>query len=523
MDKNPQTVLEAKGVVKRYPGTIALKGVDFELKRGEVRGLLGKNGAGKSTLIKILAGLTKKTEGEIAYFGLKADVHNVQDSETLGFRFISQEPSLMEDLSIAENIALREKELHKGLRRVDWKSIYEEAEKKLGIIGLDIDPKIEVRYLKVAEKQMLLVIREIFSEGAKIIALDEVTTALSLEETDKVYDILRKNKKGGQSFIYVSHEIDEIFQICDCATVFRDGEVVLNEKIENLTPDDLKKAIVGREMQVIHRDVSKEEPSGKKEKQVVLALDDVCNAKLKDIRFDLYRGEILGVYGLRGSGRTELLKTIYGLLPVEKGTVVFEGEDISHHSPSQLIQKGIGFVPEDRVEGLFFGRPTAENLLMTTSTSTKKVHGNAGLFLNAHSERKLFVEVSKKFEIKAHSPGAEIDYLSGGNKQKVMFGRSLASESRVYLIDEGTKGIDIGTKQEIYRIMGELSTQGCSMIFTSSDLEEIITVSDRIMVMYEGNIVCILERKDFSKERLLHYADSCSKTSGNTSKRGSDL
>jgi len=517
---NGTTVLEARGVVKRYPGTVALKGVDFELKRGEVRGLLGKNGAGKSTLIKILAGLTRKTEGEIAYFGRTEDVHNVQDSETLGFRFISQEPSLMEDLSIAENIALREKELHMGLRLVDWKSIYEDAEKKIGIIGLDIDPKIEVRYLKVAEKQMLLVIREIFSEGARIIALDEVTTALSLEETEKVYGILRKKKEEGQSFIYVSHEIDEIFQICDYATVFRDGEVVLNERIGNLSPDDLKKAIVGREIRVIRRKASGE--GSEKKDRVVLEVENVCNMKLKNLRFDLYRGEILGVYGLRGSGRTELLKTIYGLLPVEKGSIVFNGEDISHYSPSQMIQKGIGFVPEDRVEGLFFGRPTSENLLMTTSTATKKVHGKTGLFINAHVERKLFGEVSGKFDIQAHSPSAEIDYLSGGNKQKVMFGRSFASESRVYLIDEGTKGIDIGAKQEIYRIMGELSAQGCSMIFTSSDLEEIITVSDRIMVMYEGSIVCIIERKDFSKERLLHYADSSSKTSSNASERGID-
>jgi ribose transport system ATP-binding protein len=513
-------VLEARGIVKRYPGTIALKGVNFELRQGEIRGLLGKNGAGKSTLIKILAGLTRKTNGEIAYFGMQTDVHNVQDSENLGFRFISQEPSLMEDLSIAENIALREKELHRGFRVVDWKSIYDDAEKKLDIIGLEVDPKIEVRYLKVAEKQMLLVIREIFSEGAKIIALDEVTTALSLEETEKVYEILRKKKQEGQSFIYVSHEIDEIFQICDYATVFRDGKVVLNERIEDLTPDALKKAIVGREIQVIHRD--EEELLKKKEKRVILSLEGVSNSKLKNIEFDLHEGEIFGVYGLRGSGRTELLKTIYGLLPTEKGSIVFDGEDISHYSPSQLIQKGIGFVPEDRGEGLFFGRPAAENLLMTASTSTKKVHGRLKLFLNAHIERQLFDEVSKKFEIQAHSPAAEIDYLSGGNKQKVMFGRSLASESRLYLIDEGTKGIDIGAKQEIYKIMAELSATGCSIIFTSSDLEEIITVCERILVMYEGNMVCILERKDFSKERLLHYADSCSRTSGNNARRRSD-
>ena len=501
MKIHDETVLEARNIVKRYPGTVALKGVEFKLQRGEVHGLLGKNGAGKSTLIQILAGLTRKTEGETYFFGRKEEVHSVEDSEALGFRFISQEPSLMEDLSIAENIALREKQLHRGLKAIHWKDIYQNAEKKLAILGLDIDPKMEVRYLKVAEKQMLLVIREIFSTGSSIIALDEVTTALSLDETEKIYTIIRQQRAQGQSFIYVSHEIDEIFQICDRATVFRDGEVVLNEKIENLSPGDLKKAIVGHEMLGTHHKV------GKEQKEVVLELVDLSNQKLNHISFRLHRGEILGVYGLRGSGRTELLKTVYGLLPVEQGKIFLRGEGVRNLSPSDLIQKGIGFVPEDRGEGLFFGRPTNENLLMTVSTSTRKTRGRSGIFLHTQAEKKLFQEVSEKFEIQTHSPASEIDYLSGGNKQKVMLGRSLASDSKIYLIDEGTKGIDIGAKNEIYRIMEDLTQQGCAILFTSSDLEEIITISDRILVMYEGSLVCILKRGEFSKERLLHYAD----------------
>jgi len=504
LNDSGERVIEVKDVVKRYPGTVALKGVDFTLKRGEVRGLLGKNGAGKSTLIKILAGLTRKTEGETFYFGKKEEVNSVEGSEALGFRFISQEPSLMEDLSIAENIALREKELHRGLKVIRWNDIYREAVEKLAILGIKIDPKVEVRYLKVAEKQMLLVVREIFSTGSIIIALDEVTTALSLDETEKVYNILRNQKSKGQSFIYVSHEIEEIFQICDYATVLRDGRVVLDESIENLTPADLKRAIVGREVEITHHRKLRVKD---RHPEAVLSVQNVSNEKLHNVDFELYKGEILGVYGLRGSGRTELLKTLYGLLPIEDGSIFFKGSYINTISPSQLIQRGIGFVPEDRTDGLFFGRPVNENLLMTTATATKKTHGKSGLFISALKEKRLFEDVSQTFEIMTPSPGAEIDYLSGGNKQKVMLGRSLASESEVYLIDEGTKGIDIGAKNEVYKIMGNLANKGCAIIFSSSDLDEVSTISDRVMVLYEGRIVSILQGEEITKEKLLHYAD----------------
>lgn len=496
-----ENAIEAKNVVKRYPGTVALKGVNFELKKGEIRGLLGKNGAGKSTLIKILAGLTEKTEGETFYLGEKAEVHSVSGSEAMGFRFISQEPSLMEDLSIAENIALREKELHKGFKVINWNNIRSEAKKRLPVFNLDYDPDVEVCHMKVAEKQMLLVLREIFSTGASIVALDEVTTALSLEETKMLYKILREQKSKGQSFIYVSHEIDEIFEICDSATVFRDGEVILTDTIENLTPDILKKSIAGREMEILHKNDNVKKDSR------MLTVKEVSNSVLNNVSFDLYAGETLGVYGLRGAGRTELLKTIFGLLPVDKGTIEYESENIANIKPSKLIQKGIGFVPEDRGEGLFFGRPVMDNLLMTASTATKKNHDGTGMVLSFKKEMSLYEHVSKIFQIKAHSPHAEIDYLSGGNKQKAMFGRSLASDSRMYLIDEGTKGIDIGAKGEIYKIMERLTEDGCGIIFTSSDLEEVITVSDRIMVVHEGRVVQILDKSQFSKKNLLHCAD----------------
>ena len=498
-------VLEAKKIIKKYPGVEALKGINFDLKPGEVRGLLGKNGAGKSTFIKIISGLEEKTSGELFYYGEKAEIRSVQDSERLGFRFISQEPALMEDLSIAENIVFREKELHGSIKKVNWRSLYKFAKERLEIFNLAWDPKLEVRYLTIAEKQMLLIIREIFSTGAKVIALDEVTVSLSLDEIRLLYDVMRKQKKIGQSFIYISHEIDEIFQICDSVTVIRDGEVVLSESINDINHNDLKKAIVGKDIEDNEKSVGMDVCLDEKQSsEPILCLKNVSNTKLKNISFDLYQGEVLGIYGLRSSGRTELLKTIYGLLSVQEGCVMFKGQNIVISSTNGLINMGIGFVPEDRSEGLFFGRPVDENLLIS---STQKHLRPSKLFIDRIQEKKIFEEVADKFQIKTHSPKAEIDYLSCGNKQKVIFGRCLAARSQLYLVDEGTKGIDIGAKNEIYKIIRQLVTGGASVIFTSSDLEEIIHISDRILVLHEGKIAHILSNKEATKEKLLHYAD----------------
>lgn len=501
--ENAETILEMRNVVKKYPGTIALKGINLELQKGEVRGLLGKNGSGKSTLINVLAGLTEKTAGEIYYFGKKEEVTNIIDSESLGLRFVSQDPALMEDLTVAENIAFREKELHRNFGIVNWKEIYQEAKDKLTSFGIDLDPRAEVCHLTLSEKQMLLVLREILSLGTKIIALDEVTTSLSFGEKEKVYNLVRQQQKQkGQSFIYVSHEIDEIFRICDSVTVLKDGEVVLTDKIKNLTSSDLKRAIVGKDITEAPR-IEIHEEIGKNQ-DVILTLKNVNNEKLSNINFELHRGEILGVYGLRGSGRTELLKTIFSLLPVDKGNIIFRGKSIENTSPSQVIQMGIGFVPEDRHEGIFFGRPVGENLSIS---AMEKNLGKYKLLIDPRKEAIMLNDVVREFNIIMPSANAEIDYLSGGNKQKIMLGRCFVTGVDLYLIDEGTKGIDIETKDEIYITMQNLAFQGKSIIFTSSDIDEITNISYRIMVLYEGQIMHIIPKKELTKENLLHYAD----------------
>lgn len=493
-----KAVLKMENIIKRFPGTVALKGVDFELKKGEIRGLLGKNGAGKSTIVKILAGLEKETKGDIYFFGRRVNINNVQDSEGMGFRFVSQEPVLMEDLSVAENLAFREKDLKEPFGIVNWKGIYQKAGEKLTTFGFELDPKLEVKYLTTSEKQILLTLREIFSTGAKIIALDEVTTSLSTAEREKLYKILRHEAQNGKSFIYISHEIDEIFSICNVVTVLKNGKVVLKDKVKNVKTYDLKKAIVGEEI----REASVGDHRRSEEK--ILSVKNVSNEKLTELSFDLHKDEILGVYGLRGSGRTELLETIFGLLPVKKGRIIYQGKGIENDIPSQLISKGIGLVGEDRDKGLFFIRPLSENIVIS---SLKKLCGKFGLFIRKGKEREMAKDSVRKLDIDAFSLMTEVTYLSGGNKQKVMIGRCLAANSNLYLFDEVSKGIDVEAKEEIYKIIKDLASCGRSVIFTTSDIDEMVRVPDRVMILYKGRIMQIVSREEVTKEKLLKYAN----------------
>ncbi|NLS45424.1 MAG: sugar ABC transporter ATP-binding protein [Firmicutes bacterium] len=501
ISNNSDYAIYAKDLVKMYPGTLALNRVDFKLKKGQVIGLLGKNGSGKSTLINILAGMIKKTAGDIYYFGKKVDINNVQDSENLGFRFVSQEPYLMDDLSIAENIALREKELKYNFKSVNWEEINKTASKKLKRLNIALDPTIPSRYLKVSEKQLILTIREVLSTGARIVALDEVGAALSKYELETIFDLIREEKKRGMSFIYISHEIDEVFEICDSVIVIRDGEIVLEGDISDLTSMQLKEVIAGRDLKDESEAVSKKEfrPS-----DVVLKVRDLSNEKLRDISFDVHKGEILGVYGLRGAGRTELLTTLFGLMPADSGTVEFRGKDVLKLTPAERLNEGISFVPEDRSEGVFDCRPIRDNLFMS---SLEKNLCKNNLLIDFKQEEKKYYQIKDEFDVMAESIENEIAYLSGGNKQKIMFARCRVAEALLYLIDEGTKGIDIGAKFEIYDLMNELASNGDSFIYTSSDLDEICRISHRIMILYNGAITAILDRDEIRKDLVLHYAD----------------
>lgn len=496
---NKELVLELKNIDKKYPGVHALKGIDFELRKGEVKGLLGKNGAGKSTTVKIIAGLEKKTEGEISFFGEKKEPTSVQDSESFGFRFVSQEPILMNDLSVAENIEFREKAQKRYFGVVNWKEIYQKAEEKMAKVGFKLDPKLDVKYLTVSEKQMLLFLREVLSNQALIIALDEVTTALSSAERNILYKVIRSEAENGKSFIYISHELNEIFKVCDSVSVLRDGEVQLTDEVKNLTMDDLQKAIVGMDMAKM-----RSLKSFRRGQDESLIVKNISNQKIDDISFNLYKGEILGLYGLRSSGRTELLETIFGLLPVEKGQIICGNERIENFSISKRNLKGIGFVPEDKEKGIFFNLPVIDNVLMS---SWRWVCGKLGLFIDEVKKIRMFQDIANKVRLFTPSADTEILYLSGGNKQKAMVGRCVASNSRIYLFDEITKGIDISAKVEVYKIMKDVTSKGNSIIFTSSEIEELVNLSDRVIVLREGHIAGIIPKENFSEKKIMEYAD----------------
>ena len=491
--------IEVKDLVKAFPGTLALKGINVKFKKGTVIGLLGKNGSGKSTLINVLSGMQPKTSGTILYDGKEAHIKSVGDSEELGFRFISQEPYLMDDLTVAENIAFREKHLKRNFSLIDAKEFDQRAREKLAKINLNVDTQIQAKYLTVSEKQLVLAVREVLSEGAKVIAFDEVANALSQKEIESVFKLIREEKENGVTFIYISHEVDEVFSICDSVVVVRDGEVALVGETKDLTSDQLKRAIVGRDIQNCEEMVPVEDSN----KEVVLKVQGLSNSKLKNISFDLAKGEVLGVFGLRGSGRTEFLKTIYGLMHADKGRVEYLGRDITILSVMKRAERGIGFVPEDRFEGCMDCRPIRDNLFMS---SMKQNLNRIGL-IDRRKENDKYEKIKREFEVKAEGQDSEVAYLSGGNKQKIMFARCRVMNSALYLVDEGTKGIDVGTKYEIYNLMKKLAENGNSFIYTSSDLEEICLVSHRIFVLYNGEIVAELPRQEFTKMKLLYYAD----------------
>lgn len=490
--------IEVKDLVKAFPGTLAIKGIDVKFKKGTVIGLLGKNGSGKSTLVNILSGMLSKTSGDILYDGKEVHIKTVRDSEDLGFRFISQEPYLMDELSVAENIAFRESHLKKGLAFVKQSEFIEQAKEKLSVINLDIDPTLQTKFLKVSEKQMILTVREVLSTGAKVIAFDEVSNALSTKETEDLFELIRKEKAKGKTFIYISHEIDEVFKICDSVCVMRDGEVVLEGETTDLTSAQLKSAIAGKDI-----DESAEITHVTHNDQVLLEIKDLCNSKLRNIDVTLHKGEVLGVYGLRGSGRTELLKTIFGLMPATSGSVRYNGKDILKLSPTKRGEMGIGFVPEDRCEGVMDCRPIRDNLFLSAN---HKFVTKLGL-IDYKAETQRYMQVKEEFQVKASSIEDEIAYLSGGNKQKIMLARGRAQNNEMYLIDEGTRGIDIGTKYEIYSLIDHLAQEGSTFLYTSSDLDEITMISHRIIVLHDGRIVAELDRGEFTKEMLLHYAD----------------
>lgn len=487
-------VLETRGISKSFSNVRVLNDINFQLHAGEIHALLGENGAGKSTFIKILSGVYMSDSGSVYLNGEEIKPQNPAHIMKLGVATIHQELVLAPHLSIAENICLGDIPSSRGL--VNWELVLDRAKQALETIGLSLDPMTPVAELSVAQKQLVAIARAL-SFKANVIIMDEPTSALSEDEVDNLFRIMRELQGRGVAFIYISHRLNEIFEIGNTVTVLRDGNLIATADVKDVNSEQLIHWIVGRDPdQVDYRSV------GAKVGEKILEVRDLGNDKLDNVSFKLHRGEILGITGLIGAGKTELALSLFGAYPVQSGQLVLKGEVVEFHSPAQAIEAGISLIPEDRrAQSLFLQLPVRRNL--STSWPKEIVRG---VLVDRRKETKLAQDYISALSIRTTGTEQQIEYLSGGNQQKVVLGRWLAKNTDIYVLDEPTRGVDVGAKFEVYQIIEKLAEQGCGVILLSSDLPEILNVSSRIMVLYEGSIVAELDPKETTREKILDYA-----------------
>ncbi len=487
-------VLKLESIVKTFPGVKALDGVHLEIFEGEVHALCGENGAGKSTLMKIIAGAQPYTSGAMYLDGKEVVFHSAKDAEKHGIAMIYQEFNMVPELSVAENMYLGRLPVS-PFGKVDWNKLYREAQENLDHLGLKFSAKTKVKNLSVAEAQMTE-IAKCLTIGAKIIIMDEPTAALAEEEIQILFRTIEELKKKGIAIIYISHRMDEIFQISDRLTVFRDGKFVASKLIGETDYDDVVSMMVGRNVSNLYpvRDY--------KTQEVVFETRKVNSRGVHDVSLKLHKGEILGITGLLGAGTIELSKLIYGAIPMDSGEIYVHGEKKDCSSPKKALEAGIGFVSDDRKqEGLVLLRSIKENISMS---SLKKL--TKGFRLDNKLEADRVKEQVKALNIKVSSAQQPAGKLSGGNQQKVVFAKVLLADSDILILDEPTRGVDVGAKAEIYAIMNKLTEAGKSILVISTDLPELIGVSDRVIVMREGRTVLEISKQEMNQEKILAHA-----------------
>lgn len=489
-------LLQMTGIDKSFPGVHALQSVHFDLRRGEVHALLGENGAGKSTLIKILGGIYQKDKGEILVDGEKVTINSVEDARKAGVSIIHQELVLVPWLSIAENMFLGREPLNK-LGLVDYGKMNREAKEYLVDFGLDLDPLTPIAKLNIAQQQMVEIVKAI-SFSSNIVVMDEPTSSLSDKEAEALFESIRKLKARGVGIIYISHRMSELNIVADRVTVLRDGQYVATKNVKESTTDDLIALMVGRSMTNYYTRTYNNFT------ETALKVEGLTTNRIHDVSFEAKRGEILGFAGLIGCGRSETMEAIFGLDKIKSGTIALYGKKISGLKPDHIIKEGIGLVPEDRRgEGMF-------GVMDIKFNATLKVLDEfiGKLNVNAKKEQEITRHGIDSLKIKTPSMRTPIASLSGGNQQKVIIASWLAAGPKVLIVDEPTRGIDVGAKGEIYEIMNRLAAEGVTILMVSSDLPEVLNMSDRIAVMCEGTISKILDRTEASQEVIMQYAVS---------------
>lgn len=494
---NEDYILQMKGINKSFGGVSVLHDVSFEMRAGEVRALAGENGAGKSTLMKILGGIYDCDSGEVLIGGKRLSTGSVQDSSSHGVSIIHQEIVLVQDMTVGENIFLgREFKTKSGF--VDFRRIYKESREILGRIGLgQLKPDTIVRELSLSQQQMVEIAKAL-STNSRILVMDEPTSSLTDREVEFLFKQIRALSKKGVSIIYISHKMDEINQIADSVTIMRDGRHILTRPIQEISYEEIIQNMVGHKIEDYYPDY-KVKP-GKE----VLKVEHMTTEKVEDISFTLREGEILGFTGLMGAGRTEMVNGLFGLDPVLSGEIYLDGIKSIIHSPGEAIKRKISLVPEDRKEkGLFLQNTIAFNMTITVMEEFIK-----GISVDYKKEQQILNEYIHQLDIKMADTEQLAVELSGGNQQKVVISKWLASAPRILILDEPTRGVDVGAKSDIYHLICKIAEKGVAVILISSELPEVMNMSSRIGVMCEGRLVKFFEpdKEEVTQEQIMHYA-----------------
>ncbi len=501
-------IVELKDITKRFPGVLALDKVQFNLKKGEVMALLGENGAGKSTLMKILSGVYTRDGGTVKILGKEYGDLTPKQAQEIGVAIIHQELNMCSHLTVAENIFLGRERIHSGM--LNNKEMNGEAARILKELNIELDPNVLVGSLPVSKQQMVEIAKAL-SCNAKILIMDEPTSALTSKEIDDLFAIIRQLKANGCGIVYISHRLEELAHIADRVTIMRDGKYILTSPFKDISMDDIITNMVGREITEKFPRVT-----CKKGKKILEVKNLNAGRMVRNVNLSVYEGEILGIAGLMGAGRTETTRAIFGIDKKESGTIILDGKELKIHGPNDAIRHGIVLAPEDRKkDGLCTRLSVQDNI----SLPNLDIICNGLGVINKKKEKDMSGKAVKDLQIKLPNVQVNAGSLSGGNQQKVVVGKWLARQSRVVIFDEPTRGIDVAAKVEIYNLMNELKKAGIGVVFVSSEMPEVLGISDRIIVMCDGRVTGELMTSEATQDQVLKYATAFEKKEISSDKR----
>jgi ABC-type sugar transport system ATPase subunit len=488
-------LFEVRGITKQYPGTLALDNVGFNVRRGEVHALVGENGAGKSTLMLIMGGVLKPDRGSLVLDGNPISFQNPHHAQQLGISLVFQELALSLNMSVAENVFTHRQPVNR-LGMIRFEEMYEVTRQSLEAFGVDVNPRVPLRHYNLAVQQIVEITRAI-QRQARVLLLDEPTSAIGRRETERLFQVIRSLRDRGMGIVYVSHKLDEVFAIADRITVLKDGKWVGTVPVEETSPDDVVHMMVGRELEKLTP-----ARNGSTGTRPVLEIRNLSGPGYEDVTLTAYAGQVLGLFGLTGAGRTDLAQGIFGIVPPKSGTILLDGQPVDIDSPGRAMQLGLAYIPEDRKdEGLFLDMSLKDNVAAANLHRVSR-----GTLIESSRIDALAREAIRRLQIRARGIEQRVRFLSGGNQQKVLFARWLARRPKVLIADEPTRGVDVGTKADIHALLRDLARQGATVVMISSELPEIMGSSDQVAVMRGGRIVGVFDPGQATDEQIVAHA-----------------